>query len=61
MVCRLGCECECEALACGVGVNYEVYGLYGPEVQCMAGSGKFSVIIRKELYELCSTRAKYSC
>eukprot|EP01047_Picozoa_sp_COSAG01_P102417 COSAG01_NODE_32011_length_587_cov_6.245902_1_plen_37_part_10 len=25
----------------------------------MAGSGKFSVIIRKELYGLCSTRAKY--
>jgi hypothetical protein len=26
----------------------------------MVGSGKFSVIIRKELYGLCSTRAKYS-
>ena len=29
------------------GVNYEVYGLYGPEVQCMAGS---SVMLAADLF-----------
>ena len=29
------------------GVNYEVYGLYGPEVQCMAGS---SVMLAAALF-----------
>ena len=36
----------CMLMTCD-GVNYEVYGLYGPEVQCMAGS---SVMLAADLF-----------
>ena len=44
---------------CREGYYMYVYGLYRLAWLCMAGSEKFSVIIRKELYGLCSTRANY--
>lgn len=44
------CLCTVHRMGCTEGrgrVNYEVYGLYGPEVQCMAGS---SVMLAADLF-----------